>query len=170
MTAPQIIVLGGPNGAGKTTAAKGILSDFLQLGEFVNADYIAQGLAGFAPERAASAAGRIMLRRLAELANQRASFAFETTMASKTFVPWLRSRIDGGFDVHCYYFWLPSAEAAVRRVKDRVRKGGHSIPEEVVRRRFGRSLRNFVTEYLPLSKSARVYDNSRSGTPRLVAV
>jgi predicted ABC-type ATPase len=170
MTAPQIIVLGGPNGAGKTTAAKGILSDVLQLGEFVNADYIAQGLAGFAPERAAFAAGRIMLRRLDELARQRASFAFETTMASKTFIPWLERRIAEGFECHFFYFWLSSAELAIRRVRSRVRQGGHAIPEDVVRRRYGRSLTNFVGHYLPIATSARVYDNSRNGDPRLIAV
>src|SRR5688572_10557901 len=83
------VVLAGPNGAGKTTVARALLRDAMQVEEFVNADVLAQGLSGFAPERAAMAAGRIMLTRLNELAQERASFAFETTLASRTFAPWL---------------------------------------------------------------------------------
>ncbi len=107
--APQVILLGGPNGAGKTTAARGILRDLLDLGEFVNADTIAAGLAGFAPERTAIAAGRIMLKRLHELAAARADFAFETTMASRSFAPWLRELRASGYQVNIVFMWLRSS-------------------------------------------------------------
>ena len=100
--APQVIVIGGPNGAGKSTAARGVLRDLLQLGEFVNADTIAAGLAGFAPERTAFAAGRIMLARLHDLAASRTSFAFETTMASRSFVPWLSQLRAEGYDTESF--------------------------------------------------------------------
>lgn len=87
--APHVIVLAGPNGAGKSTTAPALLRDVLGITELVNADLIAQGLSAFGPERAALAAGRIMLGRLQELARRRASFAFETTLAGRSLRPWL---------------------------------------------------------------------------------
>lgn len=86
---PDVFVIGGPNGAGKTTAARGMLPSFVGVSQFVNADEIARGLSGFAPETVAQEAGRIMLRRLRVLATQRMDFSFETTLASRSFEPWL---------------------------------------------------------------------------------
>ncbi len=166
---PQIVILGGPNGAGKSTSARVLLPELMQLGEFVNADTIAAGLAGFAPERAAFAAGRIMLARLHELAAARVDFAFETTMASRTFVPWLRMLRKSGYQINIIFLWLRSPELAIRRVKRRVRQGGHSVPEDTIRRRFHRGIANFASLYLPLADRWRAYDNSRTGSPRLIA-
>ena len=81
---PRVVIIAGPNGAGKTTAARELLHGALRVDEFVNADVIAQGLSAFQPERAAMQAGRVMLRRLDELAAASADFAFETTLASGT--------------------------------------------------------------------------------------
>src|SRR5579883_3459786 len=118
---PKVIVLAGPNGAGKSTAAARVLRA-LGVGEFVNADVIAQGLSGFAPERVAMAAGRIMMQRLKELAAARASFAFETTLASRAFAPWLTDLKAGGYQMHLVFLWLPGAEVAMDRVAERVRR------------------------------------------------
>lgn len=79
---PSVVILAGPNGAGKSTAAPELLQGELSVREFVNADVIARGLSAFDPDGAAIAAGRVMLARLDELAHQRESFAFETTLAS----------------------------------------------------------------------------------------
>ncbi len=111
---PSVIVLAGPNGAGKTTSAPTLLRETLGLVECVNADTIAQGLAGFAPERAALAAGRIMIARIRELAATRRSLAFETTLASRSFALWLAERIHTGFHFHLFYLWLASDDLAVR--------------------------------------------------------
>ncbi|MGH7245298.1 MAG: zeta toxin family protein [Phycisphaerales bacterium] len=140
---PTIIILAGPNGAGKTTISREVLAKTFGIGEFVNADVIASGLSGFDPDRAAFAAGRIMLARLHELAEARSSFAFESTLASRTFAPWLVRQIAGGYEVHLVYSWLRSPELAVKRVRARVSKGGHNVPPEVVTRRYYRSLSNF---------------------------
>src|SRR5437763_256261 len=99
-TEPSIVVVAGPNGAGKTTAAPFLLRDALGLREYVNADPIAAGLSAFAPESAAVAAGRVMLARINELARQRISFGFETTLASRSLAPWLRTRAAEGYAVH----------------------------------------------------------------------
>ena len=99
----------------------------------MNADQIAAGLSGFAPETAAIAAGEIMLRRIRELANERVDFAFETTLASRSLAPWLRSLINSDYEVHLVFVWLPNAEVAVKRVAQRVGSGGHNVPEDTIR-------------------------------------
>lgn len=95
MVVRSLIVVGGPNGAGKSTTAPDLVRDSLNINEFVNADVIAQGLSAFAPEVSAFAAGRIMLKRLRELAKEHRSFAFETTLASRSFAPWLSTQPGG---------------------------------------------------------------------------
>jgi predicted ABC-type ATPase len=143
---PDVVMLAGPNGAGKSTAAPALLRDILSVNEFVNADVIAQGLSAFEPERAAPAAGRIMLARLRELARQRESFAFETTLASRSFAPWIAGlKSEGGYKFRLVFLWLPSPEAAVARVAERVRAGGHDVPEATIRRRYAAGLKNFFT-------------------------
>jgi predicted ABC-type ATPase len=137
--------------------------------EFVNADVIAQGLSGFAPERVALAAGRIMMARLRELAAQRASFAFETTLASRSFAPWIQGLVDAGYEFQLVFLWLPSPEIAVARVSERVRLGGHDVPAETIRRRYRAGIRNFFVLYQPMAQSWQMVDNSNGGRPRLIA-
>ncbi len=166
---PSVVVLAGPNGSGKSTVAPDLLQGALAVTEYVNADTIAQGLSGFAPEGAALEAGKIMLRRLQELAGRRDDFAFETTLASRSFAPWLRGLRRSGYAVHLAFLWLPSAEFAIKRVAERVHAGGHNIPEDVIRRRYRAGLRNLFAMYQPLCADWWVFDNSRPGGPRLVA-
>jgi predicted ABC-type ATPase len=166
---PSVIVLAGPNGAGKTTAARTLLAETLKLMTFVNADVIAQGLAGFDPDSAAIEASRIMLERLHALAEQRADFAFETTLAGRTLAGWLDNLRQSGYVIHLLYFWLDSANLAVSRVAERVSMGGHNIPEATIRQRYHRSIQNFFRLYRPVVNTWRVFDNSQRGTPQLVA-
>lgn len=157
---PYIVVIGGPNGAGKTTVARAVTEQTLGVTEFVNADVIATGLSGFKPQSAAFAAGRIMLRHMRELAAARASFAFESTLASRSFAPWLESLKSTGYEVYLVYVALRSPALALARIRRRVRNGGHDVPAPVVRRRFARSLHNLFSLYLPLADRWSVYDNS----------
>jgi predicted ABC-type ATPase len=165
---PHLVVLAGPNGAGKSTAAPTVLRGQLGVMEFVNADTIARGLSAFSPERVAIDAGRIMLARLRQLASQGHSFAFETTLASRTFAPQITAWLQRGYAFHLIFLWLPSAEFALARVQERVRMGGHDVPEEIVRRRHQRGLKNFFALYQPLATTWRFYDNS-GRRPRLLA-
>jgi predicted ABC-type ATPase len=155
-----IVVIAGPNGAGKSTSAPFLLKGALSVLEFVNADQIAVGLSAYAPERVAFEAGRIMLERLRELRTSGQDFAFETTLASRSFALFLREAKTSGYRVLLYYITLPSPELAVERVALRVRQGGHHIPTPDVIRRFERSLFNFHTLYRPLVDRWEVLDNS----------
>ena len=166
---PSVVVLAGPNGAGKSTLAPDLLQGALAVTEFVDADVIARGLSAFDPTSAGIAAGRVMLKRLQELAHQRVSFAFETTLASRSFAPWLQRLTRVGYQFHLVFLWLPSADFAVARVADRVRLGGHDVPEETIRRRYAAGMRNFFGLYRPMATSWRVYDSSTGPAPRLVA-
>lgn len=157
---PEIFVLGGPNGAGKTTVAGLLLPDSLGVANFVNADFIAQALSPHAPQASAMDAGRNMLHRIRELRERRETFGFETTLASKTFAPFLREARVRGYLVHIIYVWLASPDLAVHRVRLRVQRGGHDIPEDTIRRRYLRSVVNFFQLYQPLSDTWRVCDNS----------
>ena len=166
---PLIVVLAGPNGAGKTTVAPALLQGAYAVDEFVNADTIATGLSAFRPEAAAIAAGRVMLQRLDALAAARRDFAFESTLSARSFAPWLRVQRMAGYRVHVVFLALPDAEAAVIRVADRVRRGGHDIPAGVIRRRYVAGLRNFHALYRPLASSWQVYDNGGEDGPALIA-
>ena len=160
MDRPNVIMLAGPNGAGKSTIAPSILKGKLEVSEFVNADEIARGLSAFNPDGVAFEAGKVMLKQLDRLACQRVNFAFETTLSARSFAPWAKRLMETGYCFHLVFLWLPSAEIAVRRVEDRVRMGGHDIPEEVIRRRYSSGIRNFFNLYQPLTTRWRIYDNS----------
>ncbi len=166
---PSIVVIAGPNGAGKSTAALVLLKETFATPEFVNADVIAQGLSGFAPENSALEAGRIMLRRLKQLARERQTFAFETTLASRSFAPWIKREKQRGYRFILTFLWLSSADLAVQRVKERVRLGGHNVPEDVISRRYAAGLKNFFELYEPLADGFMIYDNSAYARPKLVA-
>jgi predicted ABC-type ATPase len=158
---PAVYVIAGPNGAGKTTFASKFLPDFVNCREFLNADLIAAGLAPFAPETQNLRAGRLLLERIKELTTAKLDFGFETTLAGRTYGHLLQSMKKDGYRVYLFFLWLPSADLAVARVANRVRQGGHNIPERDVRRRFVLSQRNLFDLYRPLVDAWWLYDASR---------
>ena len=166
---PLVVVLAGPNGAGKSTSAPYLLKDALAVDEFVNADTIAQGLSAYRPDAAALTAGRVMLERLRALANLSRDFAFETTLSGRSHARWVRELQRAGYRTHLIFLSLPSADLAIARVADRVRRGGHHVPEAVVRRRFVAGLRNLFSVYMPAVDAWTIYDNADVVSPRLVA-
>ena len=154
----KIIVIAGPNGAGKTTFAREYLPFEPACPIFVNADLIAAGVSPLEPEAAAFRAGRLMLEEIDRHARQGRSFAFETTLAGLGYVRRIRRWRSSGYVVKLIYLPLASPEEALRRVEQRVRQGGHRIPEYVVRRRFHRSVANFRDVYRDLVDSWQVLD------------
>jgi predicted ABC-type ATPase len=157
---PNLYIVAGPNGAGKTTYFKTYLPLEVRCQEFVNADLIAAGLSPFAPENAAFEAGRIMLRRLNELAERREDFSFETTLSGRGYAYLLRDLRAAGYRIRLDFLWIPDLGITRQRVRQRVRKGGHDIPDDVQQRRFHLGIRNLAELYWPLIHELHLYDNT----------
>lgn len=168
-TSPHISIIGGPNGSGKSTCGPAILKKYFQISEFVNADTIAAGISAFQPRKVAIEASRIMLKRIKSLANRKENFAFETTLSSRTFAPWIAKIKKNGYRFTLVYFWLHNSDLAIKRVEERVRLGGHHIPPEIIKRRYLSSIKNFFSLYLPLADNWCVYNNSEANNPKLIA-
>lgn len=165
---PSLYIIGGANGSGKTTVSMSLLPNSLGCFEYVNADAIAAGLSPLNPESMAIEAGRLMIQRLRTLSNSGSDFAFETTLAARTFAPFIIDCKTKGYMINLIYFWLQSVDLAVERVAQRVASGGHSIPEDVIRRRYERGRFNLISLYLPLCDRWIIYDNSTNDA-RLIA-
>ncbi len=155
-----IIIIAGPNGAGKTTFALEFLPNEADCPTFVNADLIAAGLNPLQPERAAAAAGRMMLDMIRRYVSEGRSFAFETTLSGRTYASMIPRWQEQGYRVILYFLSLPTPEVAISRVRQRVSTGGHNIPEDVIRRRFHSGLRNFEDIYRELVDEWKLYDNT----------
>lgn len=148
---PTLILIAGPNGAGKTTFASEILTTDLKGMRFINADEIARGLSPFDPASVAFKAGRILLRETAELIETRTSFALESTISGRGHASTLKKAKAAGFETVIHFLWLSSPQESIARVRSRVKKGGHFVPSEDIRRRYPRLLHNLVHHYLPLA-------------------
>jgi predicted ABC-type ATPase len=159
---PILHLIGGANGSGKTTFARAYLADRAEDVRFLNADEIARGLSPFAAEKVALKAGRLLLTELRQCLRSRESVALESTLSGCTYVGLVREARANGYRIELNYLWLPTAALAIRRVRQRVRKGGHSVPEADIRRRFVRSLKHLVNDYLPLADEWRIWDNDQS--------
>lgn len=160
----HIIAVAGPNGAGKSTTAPSLLKGPLKVKEFVNADLIAQDNPGMIT----IGAGRIMLNRMRNLSARRVDFAFESTMACKSFAPWISDLCKKDYLFHLVFLWLPSQEFAINRVAERVRMGGHYVPDNIIKRRYHSGLSNFFSLYQPIADTWYFYDNSID-VPNLIA-
>lgn len=156
----KVIIIAGPNGAGKTTFAREFLPAEAGLPVFVNADLIAAGLSPFHPELAAIGAGRLMLQEIDAHAAAGRSFAFETTLAGRSYVRRIDAWRRDGYIVELIFLSLPSPEEAIRRVAERVKQGGHNVAEEVIRRRFAAGMRHFVETYRQRVDYWMQFDNS----------
>lgn len=156
----RIIIIAGPNGAGKTTFAREFLPNEADITHFVNADLIADGLSPFDPGAAAVRAGRMMLKEIDRYARSGVSFSFETTLAGRRYAKLIPRWQRGGYRIHLIFLKLRNESLAIERVAARVRQGGHSVAEEVIRRRFKQGWQNFERTYQGLVDSWKLYDNS----------
>ena len=164
----QLYIIAGCNGAGKTTASFTILPEVLNCQEFINADEIAKGLSPFQPESVAMQAGRIMLARMDELLQKGETFAFETTLATKSYKQKIEWAQANGYEVTLLFFWLDSPNIAKERVAQRVAEGGHSIPLETIERRYYNGIANLFTIYIDIVDICYIFDNSE-GRKELIA-
>lgn len=157
----NLYIISGCNGAGKTTASYTVLPEVLDCKEFVNADEIARGLSPFNPESVAIEAGRLMLQRIEDLLSKEESFSIETTLATKSYINLVRRAQEKGYTVRLLFFWLNSPELALQRIAERVAKGGHNIPEPIVRRRYVTGISNLFRLFMSEVDSWEIYDNSK---------
>mgnify|MGYP006271609691 CR=1 FL=1 len=157
---PRAIIIAGPNGAGKTTFAQEFLPGEGNCPTFINADLIAEGLSPFKPDAMAIEASRLMLERVRRIVAQREDFAVETTLAGRAYRGMIQEWRSVGYQVELMFLQLPSAELAVERVRERVARGGHNIPEPDIRRRFERGLANFNQHYRAAVDAWQRYDAS----------
>ena len=166
----EFLIIAGPNGAGKTTFAKKFLPMQMESYRFFNADEIARELnrAGVVQSQIDLQAGREMLRRIRSAALLGEDIMIETTLSSSN---WARHMPDWracGYRIVLFYLSLPSADTAVARVWRRVATGGHAIPEEVIRRRFGRSLVMLERTYKPIVDTWYVFNSLEDRPPEFV--
>ena len=166
MKGKNLYIISGPNGAGKTTASYTVLPKILNCKEFVNADEIARGLSPFNPDGMAVEAGKLMLKRIDELLQKEESFSIETTLSTRSYFKLVETAHQKGYNVTLLYFWLESPEQAIERVAERVSKGGHDIPKDVIIRRYWAGLNNLFDIYMPIVDSWILVNNSQ--TPRII--
>lgn len=162
----NLYIIAGCNGAGKTTASFTILPEILNCKEFVNADEIAKGLSPFQPEKVSFEAGRIMLHRINELLEGNVNFAFETTLATKSYKQKILQAQQKGYNVTLLFFWLQNVDLAIERVRTRVLEGGHNIETDVIKRRYQNGIKNLFEIYLAIADEVMIFDNSE-GKPDL---
>jgi predicted ABC-type ATPase len=160
---PTLYIIAGCNGAGKTTASYTLFPEILNCKEFVNADEIAKGLSPFQPESVSFQAGRIMLERIKFLINHQVDFAFETTLSTRSYLPLINEAKIKGYSVVLFFLWINSPYLAKERVKERVQNGGHSIPDEIIERRYYRGLENLFS-FIRLADNWVVANNSGNQT------
>jgi predicted ABC-type ATPase len=165
---PNIYIVAGPNGAGKTTFSREFLPQYADCRNFINADLIAAGLSPFSPESVAFHAGRLVLEEIERFAKQSIDFGLETTLSGRSYLGLIRRLKSRGYKIHIYFIWVPTDDVTLSRVRDRVLKGGHDVPEVDVRRRFSRSIENFLNHYRPLADSWIIFDNSEP-PPSIIA-
>jgi len=168
----RITMVAGPNGAGKTTTVFALL--FPRQGiydEFLNADEIARGLSPLHPDSVSREAGELMIRRFHACIRENKNFIFETTASGLSYATHLEKAKQAGYKINLFFLWLLNSDQAVKRVAERVKQGGHNIPEEDIIRRYSRGLKNLIELYLPLSDTALILDNSEpeSGIEKVIA-
>jgi len=159
---PKLYIISGCNGSGKTTASYSILPEMLDCREFVNSDEFAKSISPFDPSAASVKASRFMLMKIHYLLELENDFSIETTLATRSLLGIIRQAKERGYEVCLIYFWLNSPELAIARVKDRVMNGGHSISDDVVRRRYRMGLKYFFDTYSPICDRWILADNSKS--------
>ncbi len=166
---PNLYIIAGCNGAGKTTASETILPELLDCREFVNADNIARGLSPFNVESVAFEAGRIMLKRIAELLEDGVDFALETTLSTRSYVSLVHEAQAKGYEVRLIYVWLERYELAIDRVAKRVSKGGHHIPSDIIKRRYERGIHNLIHLFIPIVDYWIVTNNTNASLEKIAS-
>ncbi len=157
---PHLYVISGCNGSGKTTASFNFLPQILECDEFINADEIARGLSPLNPNKAAIESGRILISKINKLMGEGKDFAFETTLATKSYTRTIQKAKSLGYQITLIYLWLDTVNLAFERVKSRVIEGGHNVPNNTIQRRYYSGIKNLFELYIPICDYWMIFDNS----------
>lgn len=157
---PTCYVIGGPNGAGKTTFAMDYLPEIAGCNNYINADMIAYGISPLDSVSVQLEAGRIFLNEVHKNIERRVDFAFETTLAGRSYIKLLKKLKEDGWKIVLFFLWIPDADFSKDRVRQRVEEGGHDIPDEAIYRRYPRIMNNLLNIYMPLCDKITCYNNS----------
>ena len=158
---PHVYIIGGPNGSGKTTFANEYFEGVRPPVKFLNADVIAAAISPMKPDLKAIQAGKLLLQQIEEYSEQKIDFAFESTLSGMNYVERIKKMKADGYIVHLIFLWIPDVRLSIERVKNRVRLGGHDIPELVIERRFHKGLSNFFNTYSKIADDWILFDNSK---------
>lgn len=154
---PHLVVIAGPNGAGKTAFAREYIES--HPCPYLSADVIAEGMRPESVEDVRLEAGRVFLRAVSAQIREGAGFIVESTLSGMTFRKVIGAARSAGYEIGIVFVFLGSSEACVARIRERVRKGGHPVPEEDIRRRFSRSIRNFWSTYRTMADRWHLFHN-----------
>ena len=154
----EVIIVGGPNGAGKSTFALEYLA--AHPCPYYSADAIAAQLSPSDPALAKVSAGREFLKQVHDALASETHFVVESTLSGRTFSRWISVARRSNFIISVFFLYLDSFETCISRVDERAKKGGHTVPADEIRRRFGRSLSNFWHIYRPLADHWSIIYNS----------
>ncbi len=163
----SVYIIAGPNGSGKTTFALNYLPVIAGCRNFINADLLAHGLSPLSVDTAAMQAGRLFLKQIALQITLGVDFAFETTLSGLSYVQLLGKLRQKGYRFHLYFLWVPEATLAIKRVAQRVKRGGHHIPNHVIKRRYQKGIFNLFHHYLSVLDYVAILDNT-SAHPKLI--
>jgi predicted ABC-type ATPase len=157
---PQLLIVGGPNGSGKTTVAMQYAT--AHAIEYIGADAIAASLDPNDPTSARVEAGRQFVQSVDDAIARKRSCVVESTLSGRSFRNRMLEACSRGYEITIVFVFVDSVAVCVARVAERVRKGGHDVPEEDIRRRYTRRIRNFWTLYRDLADSWVVLYNGGS--------
>ncbi|MDD5362716.1 MAG: zeta toxin family protein [Ignavibacteria bacterium] len=156
----RIYFIAGCNGAGKTTVSITLFPELLDCTEYVNADSIAKGISPFNPDSVSFVSGRLMIDRINNLLAAGLDFAVETTLTTLSYTSLFKECVKSGYKIILIFFWLNNSRLAIKRISERVKNGGHHVPDEIVIRRYFKGINNLFDIFIPLSDIWYIYDNS----------
>lgn len=161
MTPPLMTIVGGPNGVGKSTFIEAYLQE--RDVPYLGADKIAAEIRPEHPESVAFEAGREFLIQIDDVLNRKESFIVESTLSGRSLSRTVLKAKQSGFAIEMHFMFVDAAETSISRVRTRVARGGHDVPDHDVRRRFQRALKNISMLYRPLADSWFLHYNGDIG-------
>lgn len=163
----EIVIIAGANGVGKTTFARAFLREYDY--EFLNADEIAKSLSAENPQAKKISAGKLFFQKLKSAVEDNKSLLIESTLSGRYLQKFLENLKDKNYQITIIFLFADSTEILIERIAERVKKGGHFVPGEDVKRRFVRGKDNFWRIYKDLADSWSLFYNMSNDFKKIAA-